>query len=222
MDGLVPITRIPGLVPFGPLILSADIARCIDASATVDRARHEANSLLEQAGEVVAQARRDADDIRTEARREGLADAVSEMEAMRKTLVSETVNWLVTETDLELLVAERVDASVRTLIAQVLQEFAEEQDSTEILLRRVSARLPNLLGDAVLTLKVPTSALKMARSTFERDHRLRVIADASLPDKRAVLESPFLTLQMDIDAHLAILLSSLTRQESTDARQNLR
>jgi flagellar biosynthesis/type III secretory pathway protein FliH len=208
----VPITYLKGPVPPGPIIRGSALAHYFDAASILEQARRQAKTLLACADEQLADATRDAAHIRAQARIQGIADANAQIEASRAALIEETIQWCVAESSLETRIAARLDSQIRAVLAQALAEFAAEQDVVEPLMRRVRERLQQCIEHPTITLRVAADALEAAHGACaagERTRRVHVVADCALKATQAVIETPFVTIHLDLDLHLESVLTQL-------------
>lgn len=216
----VPITYLKGPVPPGPIIRASALAHYFDAASILELARRQAEGLLARANEQLADATRAAAQIRTQARKQGLAEANAQIEASRAALIEETIQWCVAESLLETTIAARLDSQIRRIVAQALAEFAAEQDVVEPLMRRVRARLRQCVEHPTITLRVAAHALEAAHGACaadERTHRVHVVADRALKAAQAVIETPFVKIHLDLDLHLESVLTRLRAADDEDA-----
>jgi flagellar biosynthesis/type III secretory pathway protein FliH len=208
----VPITYLKGAVPPGPIIRANELALYFDAESIVAQAKSEAGALIARAGETLADATREAERIRAQAREAGLTDARTQLEAMRASVIDETVQWCVAENELETTIIARLDTQIRSVVAASLEGFAAEQDPVDRLMQRVRARLRQCAAHERTTLRVANGALEAARVVWARDElgqRLEVVGDPTLKEAQAVIETPFVKIRIDLDLHLQSVLSRL-------------
>lgn len=210
MTGLrIPITCLPGPVPPGPVISACELAHYFDASKVLMHANDEAACLVKQAQETLAEAEQDSVRIRDSARRQGIAEAESEIAAIRVTTVDQTVEWLIAERELEVAIAAHLDTRIRALLAQALEEFIGEQDGADLILRRLRKRIPQLIADEPFTIRVAPQQIPAIEQAFADQPHLRVTADEALRPGQAVLETRLVTLNLDLDVHLQSILSRI-------------
>lgn len=205
----IPCLALPGSTPHAVVIPASQLAEYFSATKMLDDARAQAEVLQRQARECLARAEEEAFQIRTLARDQGIAEAANERQAMRQTLIEETVDWHVAETALEANLAQHLDTRLRDLVAQVLQEFIGEQDGVELMVRRVQQRLPAFLAQDALTVRVASNGEHQVRHALADHPQVQVLVCASLATNQALLETRLFTLRIDLDAHLQSLLSRL-------------
>ncbi|MBV4465824.1 hypothetical protein KVG95_21080 [Pseudomonas sp. SWRI79] len=219
----IPCLYLSGATPHSAVIPAVELADYFNATSILIEAREEAEAILQQAHASLADAQRDAQQIRDKAHHQGIADAASELASLRTALIDETLEWLVAETALETTIAQHLDTRLRALVGAVLEEFIGEQDATELIIRRVQQRLMHFLSDEAITLRVSTSSKTKAKAIFSSYSQVRVIADTSLQDTQALLETHLFTLRIDLDLHLRSLLSRLrqvSREDLIDDQQD--
>jgi flagellar biosynthesis/type III secretory pathway protein FliH len=208
----VPIVYLKGPVPLDPVVRAETLARYFEAASIISAAREEADALIASAKQLLADATRDAQRVRAEAYEEGLADAQAGLEQFRAALVAETVQWCIDESNLETEIATRIDMRIGTVIVEALAEFVTEQDRATRLAQCISERLSQYAEHRTLTLRVARERFDAASSACVSDEaglRLNVTTDTSLTAAQAVIETPFVKICIDIDAHLQSVLSQL-------------
>ncbi|MEX3956746.1 hypothetical protein [Trinickia sp. EG282A] len=208
----LPIVYLKGPAPPDPIIRAQELALYFDAASIVAEARREAEALIASAEETLAHATRDAQRIRAEAHEQGLADVQAELEPMRASLVAETVQWCIAESALEAEIAARIDERIGAVIAEALAEFVAERDDVTRLSERVRERLRRCAEHRTLTLRVARETFDAASRECASDEggwRVDVTADATLTNAQAVIETPFVQIRIDLDAHLESVLAQL-------------
>lgn len=204
------ITRLAGPLPPQPVISADVVHRYFDAARIVAQAREEAAAIVREAGDALREAEEEARRIRARAREEGLADAHETLAAHRRALIEETVQWCVEEAALEEAIAARVERRLRDLVSDALGAFLYQQDSTDLLMRQVRAQLPRWLAHGRLTIRVaPEVQEAVARACA--DTPVEIGADASLGASQAVLDTPFVSVHFDVDAHLRSVLGRVAQ-----------
>jgi flagellar biosynthesis/type III secretory pathway protein FliH len=218
----IPIIHLSGAPPAGTIISSTELAHYFDATGIIARAQEEARAIRQQARELLDHAVEESESLYRQAYERGMAAAAAETQeqitAYKFALADEIVQWLVDEIELEITIAQRMETSLRALVAQVLNEFIGEQDAAALIVQRVLRNLPRWFANHALTVRVAPDMASAVASALapERQihpHAVRVAADAGLSGRQAVLESNFVTLRLDLDTHLSALLSRLTRTE---------
>lgn len=205
----IPCIALPGSAPHAMVIPAAQLAEYFSATTVLADAHAQVKALQRHARECLARAEEEALQIRTLARDQGIAEAVSERQTMRQTLIEETLDWHVAETALEATLAQHLDTRLRDLVAQVLQEFIGEQDGVDLMIRRVQQRLPTFLAQGALTVRVALDYEQQVRHSLADHPQVQVLGCASLATAQALLETRLFTLRIDLDAHLQSLLSRL-------------
>ncbi len=208
----VSIVYLKGSVPPGAVIRAQELALYFEATSIVSNARREADALIASARERLSDATHDAERIRAQAHAQGLADAQAGLEPLRAALVAETVQWCIAESALEEKIAARIDNRIGAIIAEALTELAADQDGAARLAQRVRERLSQCAEHRTLSLRVAherLDAVKRACASAQDGLRLNVAADASLTDGQAVIETPFVKICIDLDAHLQSVLTQL-------------
>ncbi|KWN63603.1 hypothetical protein [Burkholderia ubonensis] len=209
-DAIPEITYLPGPAPIGTHLTADELARHSDASLVIDAAQTKACKIIEEANDVLAAAHQEVMRIREVAYQQGIASAAAELERQRVVLIDETVQWLIDESTAEARIAQRLDAHIRTLIASVVKPYLGECDAVELLTQRVLTRLTSDLSSGIFSVYVAPVAVERIQVALCADRRARVLADPTLVDTQARLETPDAIVQFDLDQHLNALLLRLT------------
>jgi hypothetical protein len=219
----IPIRRVAGPAPDTVVVPASALAVRFEADAIVADAHRQAQALRERADEVVACANTEAEAIRMQAREDGLAQAEAQLDAARAALIDETLEWLVTEAQLEAEIAWRMEARIRALVADALEAFAGATDATELLMTRVQEALSQRSTDGIATLYVANEALAAAATACAQCAWVRVRPDPQLDGTQAVLETPLVRVHVDTGRHLQTILARLRdtpEKELADGREN--
>lgn len=198
----ISVLRLPGPVPFGPVIGAHELKQLTTMSAWLDTVR-------QQAAEMLAAACREAEEIREAARQAGMASAREEMTALRSSIIESAVEWLFDQRELEAVVAGRMETRLRALVAEVLEEFLGEQDPIERLMHRLRSRLATFSAGDLLTLRVAPANHAALYQAFADRQQLNVEADGSLAPGHAILDTAFARIVLDPDVHLHAVMSRL-------------
>ncbi|MBT2869683.1 hypothetical protein JQK19_20850 [Chromobacterium violaceum] len=203
------IRRLPGRLPAGDVIASAELDDRQRLDDTLAGLRAEAQSLRDAARAELEQARRDGEALRAALRSQGEEECERLRQAARGEAAAEAVEWLCAEQELERRVAEAVSARWRRLTAKALEELLGGIDQNELMLRRVEQRVAEWLPKGALTLLVPVDGLERARQHYVGLPSVRVRAAAELGPGQARLENELLRIHLDGPAHQAWLLRQL-------------
>lgn len=206
---IIPCFSLPGSMPHSVVIPATELAEYFNATSVLAHARVEAEAIQRQARECLTRAEEEALQIRTRTRDQGIAEVANERDTLRQTLIEETLDWHVAETELEAILAQHLDTRLRALVALVFEEFIGEQDGVELMVRRVQQRLLTLLTQGALTVRVSPECEDQAQRTFAAYPQVQVISTPSLKTTQALLETHLFTLCIDLDVHLQSLLSRL-------------
>lgn len=206
----IPLLHITGVHLQGTIIPAAELTRCTQALETLQAAQHKARALKEEAQEALVNAQNEAELIRQQARLEGQKEGEQWIEKARTQAINETVTWLVEEDDLELTIANRLEEHIRSLASQALLEFAGKQDPAELLVRRLARKVPETIREGqALQIKVHAWDLATVQAAFHDQTRIQVSADDKLTPGQAILENDLVTVRIDLDAHLNVLIQRL-------------
>lgn len=213
---IIPIRYLPGAAPENTYIPAEQLTQYFNASTLMNQARKEADQLLRQADEIKEAAEHDAQAIRADACQQGIIDGQAELNTMRADLIYQTVEWLIHEEELEINLAAQLEVKLRALVAHALEEFIGEQDQTEIVMRRVKSRLPHIWADEPITLRIAPEATDRAELALADTARIRLIPDSSLRSTQAMLETRLAVIHIDLDCHLAAIVSRIKHTQHRD------
>ncbi|HEY4262091.1 MAG TPA: hypothetical protein VGM98_18115 [Schlesneria sp.] len=211
MNGLIPsIISFPGPPPVVTYLRTDQLDKYCDAEAILAAAQREANTLKIEANKILDDARRDALNIHEKALRDGLASATDELERQRVALVGETIQWLIDEQALEASIADRLDARISALVVDIVSRYLGDQDSVELLTRRIRTVIPEESIAHRIRLRVSPANAAPIQDRLSTERRIFVVADDAISDTEAKLETPDAIVCLDLERDLKLLLSSLT------------
>lgn len=205
----IPCISLQGTSTYALVIPAPELADYFSATSVLVQAQSEAANLQLQAEAELTSAREEAEKIRAHAHLKGLADAADELISLRETLIKETLEWHVAETQLESTIAKNLDTRLRSLVAQVLEEYLGDKNALELLTQRVQQRITSFLDKGNITLRVPSDSVSKFQESLLAYPQVRIIGAASLKNTQALLETHLFTLRLDLETHLESLLSRL-------------
>lgn len=190
-------------------IPAVELAHYFVAKEVMDEAQATAQAIEQAAQAYYQNTEQECENIRTLAYQEGLEQAKQALPELQRITINDTVEWLVAEQQLEHAIIQRLVPHLQHMLAQALQEYVGEQDSTDILLRRLQQRLPQMLAEQAGTLQVSVEQYPAVTHALAGYSGLRIEACAERPPGTALLTTPFAILSIDLDAHLQAILSRL-------------
>lgn len=203
------ITAVRGELPVGGIVPAATLDGYIDAAAVLGRNRSRAAAVLLASRRRRAQARVQAAQILAEARAEGERRAEAAARAAHDAICEDVLRWLVCESELEAVIAERLQARCRTVIADAVACFAGEADRAALIAQRVAARWRELSSHGAFTLRLCPDDLEAVLARLPAESDFTVSAEPALAPGQALLDSPYVQLRIDLDRHLAVLLAAI-------------
>lgn len=203
------ITAVRGELPVGGIVPAATLDGYIDAAAVLGRNRSRAAAVLRASRRRRAQARAEAAQILAEARAEGERRAEAEARAAHDAICQDVLRWLVCESELEAIIAQRLETRCRTLIADAVACFAGEADRAALIAQRVAARSRELSSHGAFTLRLCPDDLEAVAARLPAEPGFTVSAEPALAPGQALLDSPYVQLRIDLDRHLALLLAAI-------------
>lgn len=229
----ISVTELAGDAPLGPVIPARQFVQYVSETARLGAARRRSAQALWRARRLLVHARQEAR-ARAVAQadallREASAAAARIAHDARLEGLNQTVAWLVEESQLEQIVAAGLEGRCRELVCAALRAYAAEMPADQLIANHVVDRLGEIGSHGRLNLRVSPPlrdavarrvAQHIAQST-RPEIKLQVVADASLNEKLAVLDSPYVQVRVDLDAHLQALLSQLAgKPEGKEARDD--
>lgn len=211
------VMELDGVAPAGPVVSAAEFERYISAGASIGAARQRAAQRLRRTRRALADARREsraqaeayASELLAAARREAACVA----DEARLNAVGETVTWLVAESALERSVAGRLEQRFRNLLGSALKAYAAAEPSENLIANQVARHLEELAEHGKLTLRVAADRVEPVAARIgqltQQKMNLEVVAEATLSNAQAVLDSPYVQIRVDLERHLDELLRRL-------------
>ncbi|TCK32005.1 hypothetical protein B0G84_9133 [Paraburkholderia sp. BL8N3] len=211
------VMELDGEAPAGPVVSAAELDRYISAAARIGAARQRAARKLWRTRCALADARRGsraqtkayASELLAAARRE----AACLSDEARLSAVGETVTWLVAESALERSVAARLEQRFRDLLGSALKAYAAAEPSENLIANQVARHLEELAEHGKLTLRVAAERVEPIAARIDQltqqKMNLEVVAEATLSDAQAVLDSPYVQIRVDLERHLDEILGRL-------------
>ncbi|MGE8357615.1 MAG: hypothetical protein ACN6N0_14595 [Microvirgula sp.] len=199
---MVSVPCLPGPAPAGPVVRAGELDRLVEVSVLLVEARQQAVAMVARAG-------REAAALREAARQDGVAAAQGEVAALRTAAVDDAVEWLVAQQELEIVLAGRLETRLRSLLAAELEALTGEQDSAGLLVQRLRKRLSTLPADDRVTVRVAAGQREAVGLALAGLDHVDIVADAGLATGQAILDTPFVRVTLDIDAHLQTVLARL-------------
>lgn len=212
----IALVRIQGAVSQGAVIAAEELAHHMSTSNVLLQAKREAEALRLQAKNTLAEAKKQSAHIRQQARLQGQQEAEEFVEEARTKAVSDTIRWLVAEDDMEQVIANRLEKRIRSIAVQALLEFARKQEPVELLVQRLTHKIPEILqAEQKLQLRVHPWNLSIVQGAFYDELQVRISTDDTLSSGQAVLENDLMMIMIDLDAHLNVLVERLLNTSQT-------
>lgn len=207
----IPLVRVHTPKPQKAVISAAELDFHIAASQRLLSTQQKAQAMEQQALEIISTAEHEAEKIRQDAYIESQAQAAQHIETARYKAIEEAVDWLEAESNIELGIANRLEERIRSLAVSALFEFSGKQDQAELSVRRLSRKIPEMIRNDRLRLRVHPLSFSVVQHAFQETH-VTVSADETLAMGQAELESDLVRIKLDVDAHLNILIARLVQR----------
>lgn len=203
------ITAVRGELPVGGIVPAATLDQYIDAAAVLRRNRSRAAAVLAASRRCRAQARLQAEQILAEARAEGERRAQAAARAAHDAICEDVLRWLVRESELEAVIAERLELRCRTVVADAVACFAGEAERAALIAQRVTARWRELSAHGAFTLRLCPDDVAAVTARLPVEPGFTISAEPTLASGQALIDSPYVHLRIDLDRHLAVLLAAI-------------
>lgn len=208
------ITAVRGELPVGGVVPAATLDAYIDAAAVLRRNRSRAAAVLLASRRRRDQARLEAAQILAEARAEGERRAEAAARAAHDAICEDVLRWLVKESELEAVIAERLEARCRTVIADAVACFAGEAERSALIAQRVAARWRDVSSHGAFTLRLCPDDVAAVAARLPAEPGFTISAEPALASGQALIDSPYVHLRIDLDRHLAVLLAAIGAEPS--------
>lgn len=210
MNVLVPTyVTLPGDLPAGKLIRQADFKVYLQAQDVLIEAQREAHRIKQEAEMIVAAAMNDAENIFQRAQQQGEEAAQEKIaqitEKSCQEAISKAIHWLIDMQDIEKTVIKYLESDVRAYLNHALMTFVSEQDMIDLTIQRIVHNLTEMVVEDKLILRVHSDAMETVMMQFANDARIRVVDDITCQPGQAIIESPFVQIEIDIKKHIQIL-----------------
>ncbi len=193
-------------------VLRADERTLLErAQAVLEHARIQAQTLLQEAREEAAR-------IRTEAAHLGETEKEALRRQTRDESVQQGLQWLVEEARLEAALVDRVEARVRDMLRFVLQQWIDDQDRLAQLTHWLAAQVRDRAQPAPYRIRLqPNEHDALVKQLTQRGSAegIDYIADASLVEGQAVIDTEFLRIEFDLARHWKHVLAALKRSPAS-------
>lgn len=206
-----PIIYLPGPPPLGAFISAEELTHHYNAQRVITNANEKSALILAELEQKMASTRKDMRRVREQARQAGLGEAQEELDRLRKETIAQTVEWLITEDELERQIANHLDERIRALITQAMVSWLNERDVVNDLMQCVKQRLAQIADEELATLYIPPDTEDRVREHLSALPRVRIHTDVTLSAGQARLESRLAVVRFDLDAHCHLLLERLSR-----------
>ncbi|WP_051673175.1 hypothetical protein [Pseudomonas chlororaphis] len=204
----IPCVYLPGSSPYTQFIPAEELQEHFAAASALAQAHEACEALHQQANLTLEQAHEEAEQIRQQAYHQGMLEAAQAWAEQQQALIDQTLEWHVSQTQLEATLTQHLDTRIRALVAVVLEEFVGEQNAADLMVKRIHQRL-GLLNEGAITLHVSDTCQSRAREHLGAYPNVRVVSCSSLKSAQARVQTALFTLHIDLDQHLDSLLSRL-------------
>ncbi|OHX19158.1 type III secretion system stator protein SctL [Chromobacterium sphagni] len=196
---LLPITKLPGSAPLGPIIPASDLADYVQAGEIIARAQAQAKQIHDAAESEAERLHELCEQVLEAAWQNGLEKIAREVPGIRQQAVADAVEWLLDGRDLEHRIIERLEGRLRGILVDVFAECYGQQSEPQLLASLLRDRIGQL-GDGVEgILYVCPEQHDEIRQTLGFCSRLRIEPDTSVVSGKALLQTPLVILSLDLD-----------------------
>lgn len=217
MNLLVPTyMTLPGDLPMGKLIRQADFEVYLQAQDVLTDVQREAHQIKQEAEMIIATAMNEAENIFQRAQQQGEQAAQETIAKITdkscQEAISKAVHWLMDMQDIERTVIKRLEKDIRAYLSHALMTFFSERDLVELTVQRITHSLADMVVQDKLILRVHRDAKEKVMVQFANDARIRVVDDAACQPGQAIIESPFVQIDIDIKKHIQMLQQLFSEQ----------
>lgn len=207
----IPVTRLSIGVPIGPVISAMQFANYLEAQDIIEDAHQAAEDIINCAQEEADNIQQQCDEMREAAREEGVRQFADESLQIRQKIVADTVEWVVTEYEMERYIIERLEGGLRDVMVQVFEEFYRQQQGSGLLITRLREAIDQLENDERGVLRVSHMQFDELSRAFVAYPQLRLESDKQLAAGKAILTTPMVYLHLDLEEQLQSIISRLNK-----------
>ncbi|MGF1740032.1 hypothetical protein L4C34_02915 [Vibrio profundum] len=193
----------------GDIISREELEQLENAQTILDDAKRKAEQIRAIAESELNTTRSDIQQMIQQAKVKAEKDAVLIAQEATDQAIADTIQWVVDEMSLEQRVAANMNERIRSLVAQAVTQYSAQQDVSEILVRRLSRPIEEQLSQGKVQLKVNSQVLPFIELKLSKVNGLELIADDSLSERQACLETMLVRMDLDLDRHLHSVLDNL-------------
>lgn len=201
----IPVRRFQIATHEKQIVRREDVEKMEQAQDILEQARSKADA-------IVLQAQIEIGEMHQRAADEAKQNAALLAEQAKQHAISKTVDWIVDEVSIEQVIAKQMSERIRSLVTVAIREYSAIQDVSEILVRRLTKPIDEQLAKGCVTLKVHPNILPSVSSTLDKSDGLTIVADDRLGDRQARLETSLVRVDIDLDQHLQMILDKLLCQ----------
>ncbi|BBO59077.1 FliH/SctL family protein [Mycoavidus sp. B2-EB] len=201
--------------PSEPVLQAAVFDLLEQAEATLEQAQTQAALIRHEAEQEAVQIRAAASELGAE---EKAALIHQTQDEARDQTVTQGLRWLSDETQLEANIIDRLEARVRSTMANVLQEWLEGQDQIAQLARQLAAQVRVRARQRPYQIRLhPTECESVAAQLAQSSDlaEIHCVADATLTAGQAIIDMEFLRIEFDLTRHWAQVLAALRGETSS-------
>jgi flagellar biosynthesis/type III secretory pathway protein FliH len=203
------VSQIRAELPVGGVIPANRLDAYVGTAAVLARARDRAAAILRDARRRRLEARLESAALLARAHEEGRVRAAAQARAASAAAVAATVRWLIDAHELEARVAASLESRCRQWVAETVNQFAGEADRSALIATRIQAHIRELSSHGRFSIRLSHADFDAVLARLPEDCPFEAVADPAMRPGEACLDSPFVRLHLDLDCHLAALLTPI-------------
>ncbi|AAQ60264.2 type III secretion system stator protein SctL [Chromobacterium violaceum] len=205
----LPITKLPGNAPLGPIIPAGDLADYIEASEIIEQAREQAKSIIQDGEKKIENLCEMYEEISEAAWQDGLKNLEQQAPALRQQAVANVVEWLIAEQELEHKIIERLEGQLCDILIKVFKEYYGQQNESQLLINLLRERVRALLDSEEGVLYVCPEQYEELKQALISFPKLLIESDASIMAGKALLQTPLVILSLSLNEQFDWAISRL-------------
>ncbi|CAK7070345.1 MULTISPECIES: HrpE/YscL family type III secretion apparatus protein [Providencia] len=209
----VPVISLPDLPVFGPIIPTEELINCFSANNIIEIAQQKAQIIYQESQKYLDETKQECQSLRELAYQEGMALLEDEAPLIRQKIATESIEWLVSEHQLEQNILMCLEPRLREVLVSVLDMFFIENDSTGLLFNQLRTKLEEIKNEKSATLYIHPSQYNKLIKLFSGYPWLHIQVDETKDKDEALLSSSLFNLHINLKEQLESICAHLLLAE---------
>ncbi len=209
------INLLDGPEPSESVLQASTLDLLEQAQAVLEHAQTQAALLQHEVELEAVQIRATASELGEEDKAALIRQAQDEA---RDETVTQGLSWLLDEAQLEASIIDRLEARVRSTMANVLQEWLDGQDRVAQLARQLATQVGERARLRPYKIRLHPAECEAVAAQLAHSPALaeiHCVADAALTAGQAIIDTEFLRIEFDLSRHWAQVLAALRGDTSS-------